>query len=135
MRFHNIHKGELAIVVCNGPSLNKTDFELIRNEITFGLNKIYLGFKRFQFYPRYYVAINKKVIEQSWHDIQDINCIRFIRRIPGMEFVKESALTHLIEPTRDKQMRFSKNICEGVNEGYTVTSSALQIANFMGIKR
>ena len=68
-RFKNIHRGERVVLVCNGPSLNKTDFNLIKNERIIGLNKIHLGLERFGFTPDYIVAINNLVIEQSLQDL------------------------------------------------------------------
>lgn len=118
------------MLVCNGPSLNQTDFSLIRNETSMGLNKIFLGFKRLKFYPRYYVAINKKVIEQSAEQIRGLNCIRFIKNLGAVNPVPESALTYIIEPLSEQ--RFHQNLSEGFFEGFTVTFAALQIAFYMG---
>ena len=133
-RFHNCHKGERIIIVCNGPSLNKTDFSLVRGEMCMGLNKIYLGFKRFKFYPRYYVAINKRVIEQSADSIRKLNCINFIKDLGnGNNPLSETALTYLIK-SRPKQS-FHRDLSQGFFEGYTVTFAALQIAYYMGFSQ
>lgn len=129
-RFRDCHRGERLVLVCNGPSLNQTDFTLIRNEISMGLNKIFLGFKRLRFYPRYYVAINRRVIEQSAEEIQGLNCIRFLKNLGAANPLPESALTHFIN-SRPEQ-RFHSDLCQGFFEGYTVTFAALQIAFFMG---
>ena len=48
-RFRDCHRGERLVLVCNGPSLNQTDFSLIRREVSMGLNKIFLGFRRLRF--------------------------------------------------------------------------------------
>ena len=133
-RFRNCHKGERMILVCNGPSLNKTDFSLISNEICMGLNKIFLGFKRFKFYPRYYVAINKRVIEQSANSISKLNCINFLRDLGNENNpLRETALTYLIK-SRPEQ-GFHGDLSQGFFEGYTVTFAALQIAYYMGFSQ
>ena len=129
-RFRDCHRGERLVLVCNGPSLNQTDFSLIRKEVSMGLNKIFLGFKRFHFYPRYYVAINRRVIEQSASQINSLNCIRFVSSLGAKEPLTESALTYLITPMPEP--RFHENLCEGFFEGFTVTFAALQIAYYMG---
>ncbi|WP_296366706.1 hypothetical protein [Vulcanococcus sp. Clear-D1] len=129
-RFLDCHRGERMVLVCNGPSLNQTDFAPIRGEICMGLNKIYLGFKRFRFYPRYYLAINRRVIEQGADEIRRLACIRFLRDLEGCNPLPESALTYLLH-SRPEQ-RFHENLCEGFFEGFTVTFAALQIAFFMG---
>lgn len=129
-RFHNCHRNERLVLVCNGPSLSQTDFSLIRNEVSMGLNKIFLGFRRFCFYPRYYVAINRRVIEQSAADIRSLNCVRFLKDMGADNPLPESALTHFIQSRPEE--RFHCNLVDGFFEGYTVTFAALQMAFFMG---
>lgn len=126
----NRHRNERAVVVANGPSLNRMDLSFLRQETTIGLNKIFLGFDRFHFYPRYYVAINRLVIEQAAATIQQLNCVKFISRHSG-EFVAEDALTYHIN-THKVPDRFCTDIAKGVNEGWTVTHAALQIAFHLG---
>ena len=130
VRFRDCHRGERLVLVCNGPSLNQTDFSLIRNEVSMGLNKIFLGFRRFRFYPRYYVAINRRVIDQSADQISQLNCVRFLKDMGSANPLPESALTYLL-PSRPEE-RFHSDICDGFFEGYTVTFAALQLAFFMG---
>lgn len=96
------------------------------------MNKIFLGFKRFRFYPRYYVAINRRVIEQSTAEIASLNCVRFLGNLGADTPFGESALTYPIH-SRPEQ-KFHKNLCEGFFEGYTVTFAALQIAFYMGFR-
>src|SRR5574341_209049 len=38
------HKGKRAFIIGNGPSLRQTDLSKLRNEFTFGMNRIYLLF-------------------------------------------------------------------------------------------
>ncbi|MEH6587175.1 MAG: 6-hydroxymethylpterin diphosphokinase MptE-like protein [Halioglobus sp.] len=129
----NRHVGQTCVIVANGPSLNSTDFGLIRNEICFGLNKIYLGFAKFKFYPRYYVAVNELVLRQSLAEIAGLNCVKFLSR-RASELYQPDALTYLINTT-DPGPRFSMDISERVEEGWTVTHVALQIAYYMGFKK
>jgi hypothetical protein len=110
-RFRDCNRGERMVLVRNGPSLNQTNFAHIRGEICMGLNKIYLGFNRFHFYPRYYLAINRRVIEQGADKIQRLGCIRFLRDLEGHNPLPESALTYLLF-SRPEQ-RFHENLCEG----------------------
>jgi hypothetical protein len=128
-RFRDCHRGERMVLVCNGPSLNQTDFSLIRKEVSMGLNKIYLGFKRLCFYPRYYAAINRRVIEQSADEIQRLNCIRFLRDLGAHNPFPESALTYLLS-SRPEQ-RSHQDLCKGFFGGQVVTFAALQVIFFM----
>ncbi|MFN9531595.1 MAG: hypothetical protein ACK575_09150 [Cyanobacteriota bacterium] len=110
--------------------MKSTDFSLIRMEKTMGLNKIFLGFQRFLFYPKYYVAINKRVIQQSATEISALNCVRFIKDLQDENPLPPSALTHFIHARPEPG--FFLDLREGFFEGYTVTFAALQIAYFMG---
>ena len=124
------HRGERVVLVANGPSLNRMDLGFLRKETVIGLNKIYLGFEKFRFYPRYYVAVNRKVIAQSVNEIKMLKCVKFIAAHSG-DLVPESGLVYHIE-TGNSPARFSADIASGLHEGWTVTYAALQIAYFMG---
>lgn len=108
------------------------DLSFLKDEYVIGLNKIFIGFKKFAFYPKYYVSVNKKVLEQSQKDIQQLNCIKFLSNRIG-DKVKKSALTHIINTT-DFIDDFSFDIEQGLQEGYTVTYAALQIGFYLGFK-
>jgi hypothetical protein len=129
-RLKDRHAGQRLILVANGPSLNRMDLTLLRGEITLGLNKIFLGFSQFGFYPRYYVAVNEKVIQQSADRIRAMNCVKFIAA-RSAHLVPEDALTYHIS-TMSPPARFCTDVAQGVHEGWTVTYVALQIAYFMG---
>lgn len=130
----NRHKGQTAVLVCNGPSLLKVDFSLVRNQITVGLNKIYLGFRRFRFYPRYYVAINRLVIEQNSADISRITCAKFIPT-HLVSALSSPAPTLFGINTLSPTEHFYRDIAKGVNEGSTVTYAALQICYYLGFSK
>nr|WP_320011010.1 6-hydroxymethylpterin diphosphokinase MptE-like protein [uncultured Desulfobulbus sp.] len=129
-RFNNRHTGERVVVVANGPSLNNMDLCFLRHETAIGMNKIFLGLNKFRFYPKYYVAINRKVIEQSINNIKSLNCNKFIS-MRGSELLPEDALTYHLE-TQNPPARFSKDITRGIHEGWTVTYAAIQVAYFLG---
>lgn len=97
-RFRNRRRGERAILLCNGPSLNSVNFIRIRKEHIIGLNKIYLGFGSFKIYPKYYVAINGQVIERAAETIKNLKSINFISAIEGLSSgLSETAYTHWIK--------------------------------------
>ncbi|TOG48139.1 6-hydroxymethylpterin diphosphokinase MptE-like protein [Vibrio parahaemolyticus] len=129
----NRHVGQRCVIICNGPSLNEIDFSLIRNEICIGLNKIYLGFKKFKIYPKYYVSVNEKVLRQSEEEIKKITSVKFLsNRCPDL--YQNNALTHVID-TATPYARFCRDISFGLEEGWTVTYAALQIAYYLGFKQ
>ena len=124
------HRGERCVIVANGPSLNRMDLSFLRREVAIGMNKIHLGIEKFGFYPRYYIAVNRKVLEQSADAIRALNCVKFLSdRCAGL--IPEDGLTYHINTTR-APARFCRDIGQGVHEGWTVTYAALQVAWFLG---
>lgn len=134
------HAGERCVLVANGPSLNRMDLSFLRRETCIGMNKIYLGIRKFVFYPRYYVAVNHKVVKQAAIDIRALSCVKFISQSAARGLFEESALTYLVrthpyylDQAGIKRPGFCRDIArEGLHEGWTVTHAALQIAYFLG---
>jgi hypothetical protein len=125
------HRGERCVLVANGPSLNRMSLGDLRHEHVIGLNKIYLGLARFGFYPRYYVAVNRKVLEQSAPQIRSLNCVKFLSSHAAAAGLQEDALTYLIGPGAPDEP-FSRDLSRGMHEGWTVTFAALQVAYHLG---
>lgn len=131
---YNRHQGETAILIANGSSLNQMDLKFLKTNICIGMNKIYLGFKKFGFYPRYYVSVNRKVIEQSQQEINKINCIKFLGSQGAKNIISEDALTYIVD-TENPHGRFCKDLTLGMHEGWTVTYAALQVAYYLGFHK
>jgi hypothetical protein len=108
------------------------DLSPLKQETVIGLNKIHLGLNRFGFYPRYLVAVNDKVIEQSAKEMMKLNCVKFVSQRSASK-VPESALTYHIN-TNFPSSRFCKDISQGVHEGWTVSYAAMQIAYHLGFE-
>ena len=130
---HNRHLGETCVLVCNGPSLNQMDLSFLKRQLCIGLNKIFLGIRTFKFYPRYYVAVNQKVIAQSASEIRALNAVKFIGS-KGHPILAEDALTYHVN-TSSPPGRFSKDLAQGAHEGWTVTHVALQVAYYLGFHK
>lgn len=131
---YNRHHGESVVLIANGPSLNKMDMSLLRGKHLIGLNKIFLGFRKFAIYPRYYVAVNPYVIQQSQVEIRDLNCVKFLGSRGSNELFYNDPLTYILNTESDVG-RFSTDIETGIHEGWTVTFAALQIAYYLGFKK
>lgn len=129
-RFHNLHAGQRCVIVCNGPSLNAMDLTLLQSEVVIGLNKIHLGLKQFGFYPRYLVAVNPLVVEQSLAALAAMSCIKFIGKHAASHLPQDAFTYHL--PILGPPDDFSRDLEVGVREGGTVTHVALQVAYYMG---
>ena len=78
LRFRNIHAGERCVIMGNGPSLKTMDYGLLRDEITFGLNRIYLHFPVMGFASTYHVCVNELVIDQCYQEMDKLDTTRFI---------------------------------------------------------
>jgi len=127
--FQGAHLGQRAVIVGNGPSLNKMDLSFLKREVTFGMNRIYLGFEKYDFTPTYYVSVNDLVLQQSMKDILEIKAPRFLSA-RALEYV-ESQDAAIFLSSLDAPL-FSRDPGKGIWEGYTVTYVALQLAYYMG---
>jgi len=129
-RFHNLHRGQSCVLVCNGPSLNRMDLGFLRDRTVIGLNKIHLGLDRFGFQPRYLVAVNARVVEQAGPAMAALPAVKFIGARAKAHLPEGPDIFHV--PVLNPPVTFSRDICQGVREGGTVTHAALQIAFYMG---
>ena len=74
----NAHKGERAFIIGNGPSLKQTDLAKLKNEFTFGMNRIYLMFPELGFATSCLVSINDLVIEQCAAEMSALHLPKFL---------------------------------------------------------
>lgn len=132
-KFYNIHRGERCFIMGNGPSLSNTNFSLLKNEITFGLNRIYLLFDKMPFMPTYYVCINHLILQQFGHEIQSLPMPKFVEW-GSRHFFKGSKELFFLKYSLNPIVHFSKTILSPLSVGGTVTYIALQLAFFMGFE-
>ena len=126
----NKHLGKRCFIIGNGPSLNEMDLSLLRDEITFGLNRIYLLFDKIGFNSTYFVSVNKYVIEQSVAEIERLSCMRFISwdARNNIQFTPDTVILR-----SRSGLGFSLDVStQGIWEGATVTYVAMQLAYYMG---
>jgi hypothetical protein len=133
--YKNIHKGKRCFIVANGPSLLKTDLNLLANEITFGLNRIYLNFSVSSFRPSYFVAINELVLEQFSSEIQRLEMPKFLNWNKRIYFRNQDSKLLFLKPKMVINDFFQEDITKPMVFGATVTNVALQIAYFMGFSQ
>lgn len=121
----NAHKGEIGLVIGNGPSLKTIPISFLQKFVSFGTNKIYLldGFK-----PNYYCAVNPLVIEQAGNRVRNIDYDAMFISAYYTEHLLEDALPlySSVYPS------FSREPEKWVYEGFTVTYVCLQLAFYMG---
>lgn len=136
--FKDIHKGERCFVVGNGPSLNQIDMSLLKNEITFGSNRAFLGFEKWGFAYNYWMVQDRILAEQNADEFCEKLPDDIVKFIPYtiLKYFDRNKLTNTIPVHMDytKQCSFS-NDPSGLHEGFTVTVGLLQIAAIMGFKK
>jgi hypothetical protein len=131
--FHNIHQGKRCFIIGNGPSLKQTDLSLLRNEFTFGMNRLYMAFPELGFQSTYYVAMNDLVIEQCAEDIAGLAIPKFLSW-RGRKWVTPDDRTQFIYSTYTGP-GFTTDMTGRVWESATVTYVAMQLAYYMGFSQ
>jgi hypothetical protein len=132
------HKGERCFIIGNGPSLNDCDLTLLKDEITFGVNGIYLNEEKMGWAPTYYTVEDIFVAEDRCDEINKYHK-------PKNKFFG-NYLHYCIEPD-DKTLllnikadyslyknfpHFSKDILRYLWVGGTVSYLSMQLAYYMG---
>jgi hypothetical protein len=133
--FKNQYMGKKAIILCNGPSLKKVNFdELSKHRVfTFGLNKINLLFSSTEFRPSCIVAVNPFVIEQNVGFYNSTKLPLFIDS-QSFKIVKFRNNINFLY-SREIKSCFARDCSNSINQGYTVTYVAMQLAFHMGFKQ
>jgi hypothetical protein len=131
-QYGNKYQGERCFIIGNGPSLRKTDLTKLKNEYTFGMNRIYLAFPEMGFPTSFFVSINDLVIEQTAADIQNLKMPKFVSW-RSHQWLKPSKDLFFLYTTYTGP-KFSKKATGRLWEGATVTFIALQLAYFLGFK-
>lgn len=131
--FHNVHKEKRCFIIANGPSLKVIDFSLLENEITIGMNRIYLMKKQNGFMPTYLVCIDKKSQLLQFHkDFDQLEIPSFFEWDLRRLFSKKQN-QHFIKGKFNPN--FSINIVnKPMGNGRSVTYACMQLAYYMGFK-
>jgi hypothetical protein len=128
----NKNEGDKAVILCNGPSLNETDFSLLENIYTFGLNKINLIFNKTSFRPSSIVSVNKLVMKQNADFFRNTDIPLFLDSDGINDIGTKDHITYLHSTS---YRSFAKDCSFSIDQGYTVTYVALQLAYHMGFTK
>lgn len=142
LSLYNLYLGKRAFIIGNGPSLNKCDLSLLKNETTFAVNNIYLNYEKMGFYPTYYVVEDVLIAEDRAPQINVYhgpklkffgNYLRYcIQDAPDVVWLNVRGINY----TNYKGFpHFSKNAARMVWVGGTVTFICMQLAYYMGFDR
>jgi len=132
--YYNLHKGERCFIIGNGPSLKNTDLSKLKDEYTFGMNRIYLMFPELGFTTTYFASINDLVIEQCADDIAALPIPKFIAWHSNRHFQRFPDNMIFLYTTYTGP-QFVYDMTRRIWEGATVTNIALQLAFYMGFEQ
>ncbi|MFN2112524.1 MAG: 6-hydroxymethylpterin diphosphokinase MptE-like protein [Anaerolineales bacterium] len=133
-KFQDRYRGERCFVIGNGPSLKGMDLSPLKDEFTFGMNRIYLAFKEWGFETSFLVSVNDLVVEQCWEDFQGLSLPKFFSwRSHELLYPQgePGEGTHFLYTTYTGR-RFNTRIQSRFWEGATVSYVCLQLAYCMG---
>jgi hypothetical protein len=129
-KYKDFYKGQRCFLVANGPSLKKMDLSFLKDEISFGLNRIYLAYEDMNFTNNYLVSINGLVLSQFNDEIQNLKMPKFINWESKNYYKDDSTILYIYKQLFGSN--FGKDISKSVNPAATVTYAALQIIYYMG---
>lgn len=151
--FKDKHRDERCFILGNGPSLNKTDLDLLEGETVFACNAVFLLFDRIRWRPKYYTCVDSRVLPDRAADIAAM-----LDSEPEMTAFfpaqlqdhgggrKKTATRSLIAPAERRfyfnetvgtlddlpWSQFSSDAQAGVVQPHTVAITMLQLAAYMG---
>ena len=130
----DIHRGKRCFIIGNGPSLKNTDLSKLKDEYTFGMNRIYLMFPELGFTTTYFASINDLVIEQCADEIAALPVPKFVAWHSNRHFQRfPDDMIFLYTTYTGAQ--FAYDMTRRIWEGATVTNIALQLAFYMGFEQ
>lgn len=132
-KFKDIYQGQRCFIIANGPSLNKIDFSLLKNEITIGMNRIYLMEKQNGFLPNFIVCIDEKVqLRQFFNEYNELTIPCFFNWNQRNLFDKNQ-YQYFIKVKFS--MGFAKDLIRNKTyNGGSATFTCLQLAYYMGFQ-
>jgi hypothetical protein len=131
------YRGQRCFIIGNGPSLRQTDVSKLKNEYTFGMNRVYLAFEEWGFATSFLVCVNSMVIEQVHEDFQRLQMPKFFSwRSRKLLYPsgQPDAHTHFLFTTYTGP-KFAPDVTGRMWEGATVTFACLQLAFHMGFEQ
>lgn len=133
------YSGKRCFVIGNGPSLNKTRLDLLKNEFTFCSNKFYLKVPELEWTPSFYTCLDWRVTPDDADNLQEA----FDRFGQTIKFLP-NRFKHLFKPDKNTfwyfsipagrylSEKFEIDATKGVRGGGTVSTAMIQLAAFLG---
>ncbi len=129
---NNKYAGKRCFVIANGPSLNKIDFNLLKDEYTFGMNRVYLMKEQNGFMPTFIACMDKdRVIKPFCDDLNNLGIPSFYPFSCRKYFSKRE--NQYFTPGRFSS-EFQTDATRPLGNGKTVTYNVIQLAFCMGFQ-
>jgi hypothetical protein len=144
--YKNICKGQRCFIVGNGPSVNKTNFNIIKNEIIFGTNRLYQAINQLGINCSYYVTSNRSIVSEDFDALCHLDIPIFLGQHGAEaygqkmietkhEFKHMPIIFHYKRRLMWDGAEMSTDLQKGSSDGDTVVMEGLQIAYYMGFKK
>lgn len=136
--------GERCFLIGNGPSLVKEDLDLLINEKTFGVNRIFCMYPYTNWRPTYYMVVDGRIINTmiSEHK-KELGAKYIFTTSKRLNKKYEDQNAHLIAfktaPPIRTERAVMKNVSNDVSQfflstGMSVINTAFELAVYMGFK-
>jgi len=153
--FRNKHLGERVFLIANGPSLSKTDLDLLKDETTIAMNRISLIYdKNPEWRPTYYLFSSTNVKNPVWGNawqssvreaIGNARTTSFVARIfkpwvdptnlyPDVRWFDSMSETKPAIDGSISKACFSTDVVDVIDKSGTTMNLALQLSYYMGFK-
>lgn len=126
---YNQQRAEVGVIVCNGPSLNKTDLSLLADVPYILMNRGYLLADRLPSPPVALCVSAKLVLEQYGSEIAELDTNLFLSAEHRHFIEREDRVAYT---ALDLRWLFATRIGSSLFPGYTVTYLAQQLAYHFG---
>lgn len=128
--YRDKYAGKRCFVVANGPSLKNTDMSLLKNEYTFGLNRIYMMKEQNGFEPTFLVCIDKRSQTLQFHEDLDKQTMPCFFNFTLRKYFSKKKNQHFL--MGKFAATFQTDATKLLGNGKTVTYAAIQLAFYMG---
>lgn len=133
------HEGQTCFIIGTGPSLKVEDLMRIEKSgiPTFAPNRIYEICEKSDWHPTYYICQDHNIIQKFGERIKTIPSRLSFLPVEYIDNFKEDKYRFFVLRERDfypGNAKFSKDISRYLEQGYTVTYGAIQLAAYMGFK-
>lgn len=143
-KLKDIYNNRRCFIVATGPSLTLQDIERLEDEITFGLNSIFLTYGKTKWRPTHYVCTDDGYFEKISNEYR-FNVLDFSREYIFLNqnnraIVPNNVRIHFLRFSRWNRSvdfrwtKFNDDISKGMYAFGTVSNIAIAIAMYMGFK-